>query len=159
MPTVNNGCRFSAFENLEKGFVAEWRRRNGNIDAIQRKGAELDIPSGREAFSELYRTFPQVDSVLCGNDLCALGVIDAADHLNVKVGEELAVMGVGDIAEGSIDRLSLSTISEPVEKIAEYATEALIKSVAEETELRRGRYIEPKLVLRASTLRFQRKRG
>ncbi len=158
MPKVSNGCRFSAFENLEKGFIAEWKRRVGSGETVKRMGAELDIAAGREAFSDSRRIYPQVDSVLCGNDLCALGVIDAADHLNIKVGEELAVMGVGDIPVGSIDRLGLSTISEPVEKVAEYATQALIESVTSGTELRIGKYVEPTLVLRASSLRFQRQR-
>lgn len=156
MPMEDDQHRFSAFLHLEKGFVEEWQRRGKMADMVYRIPAALTIPSGREAFLKLYRSMSNVDSVFCGNDLCALGAMDAADQLGLKIGEDIAIMGIDNLPVGAIARLGLTTLHEPVDKLANQAASALLEGIENHKRISICHLIEPELILRASTLRFQR---
>jgi LacI family transcriptional regulator len=57
--------------------------------------------SGEEGLYRLLRSAPGIDAVFASNDQMALGVLHAAHRMGLRVPEDLAVVGVDDIAEGS----------------------------------------------------------
>ena len=156
MPFGPEAATFSSFECMERGFREAWSRRRPDGRPPLPWPAELTIASGKEAFLRLYRNAPFVDAVFCGNDLCAFGVIDAADQLGLAVGERLAVIGIDDLPAAALGRLGLTTLREPVERLATLATTALLDGVENRSEIAIRQMLAPELVQRASTLRFQR---
>lgn len=70
--------------------------------------------SGQAALGALLEREPELDAVFASNDQMALGVLHAAHQLGRRVPEELAVVGVDDIAEASHFWPSLTTIHQPL---------------------------------------------
>ena len=62
--------------------------------------------------------------MICSNDLVAIGVLQEAAALGLRVPEELSIVGFGGIA-AAWTQPHLTTVEQPIEQIAETALEAL----------------------------------
>lgn len=94
--------------------TGDWTRDSGAA-AIRRLLAREDPPT----------------AVFCANDLMAIGVLDAAHELGVKIPEQLAIIGVDDIDAASLVRPGLSTMRIPAEEIGRAAGELLVHRISE----------------------------
>lgn len=66
---------------------------------------------GREGLRQLLALPAPPQLVLCSSDTIALGVLAEAASLGLRVPEQLAVVGFGDLSEASYAHPSLSTVS------------------------------------------------
>ena len=93
-------------------------RMSGYLDAVAAAGlAPLFIAGrasrafGREAAKRLQRDHPEVDAVMCFNDLVALGLLSGCAEIGRKVGGDgLRVVGFDDIEECSQTLPALSSV-------------------------------------------------
>lgn len=68
-------------------------------------------------------------AVVCLNDEMAIGVIQALIAKNVKVPEDISVMGIDNIKMANFYNPALSTVNIPVSKMGEKAAEILLKKI------------------------------
>ena len=71
------------------------------------------------------------DAVFCFSDLLALGALHALHRRGVRVPEDVAVIGVDDIAESRFSTPTLSTVAQDVQEIARLAVDALLHRLAD----------------------------
>lgn len=83
--------------------------------------------SGEEAGGELLRRNPRPTAIFAANDDMAAGVIRAADQLDIDIPARLSVAGFDDIALARQVLPTLTTIRQPLSKMAERAAELLIE--------------------------------
>lgn len=69
------------------------------------------------------------DAIICYDDKLALALIDALHAANVPVPESVAVAGFDDIPFAAISNPRLTTIAQPVEKMARRAVEMLVSAI------------------------------
>ncbi|GAA1884664.1 LacI family DNA-binding transcriptional regulator [Paeniglutamicibacter psychrophenolicus] len=86
-------------------------------------------------------------AVFAANDNLAMGVIAAAHHLGIEVGEELALVGYNDIPLSSRLSTPLSSVRVPLDQIAGNAID-LIVNPGKEPQIRKSM---PTLIPRASS--------
>ena len=85
------------------------------------------------------------------NDLCALGVIDAAEQTGRRAGKDFAIMGIDNLEIGSISRISLTSIDQPYDRIIELATQSLIESIQDNRPCAVHKRLKPTLIVRESS--------
>lgn len=89
-----------------------------------------------------------------GNDLTALDLIDRLEREGVSVPRDVSVVGFDDIAPARLRRLSLTTIHQPINALAEHGVAQLLAQIgnkgSEQTEKRREK-LSVELVVRGST--------
>jgi LacI family transcriptional regulator len=116
--------------------------------------------SGEEGLYELLRRRSDLDAVFASNDQMALGVLHAAHRLGLRVPEELSVVGVDDIAEGSHFWPPLTTILQPLADAGALAVEVVVQAISasrpgrrsEDARLERVHHLlEPRLIVRESS--------
>ncbi len=95
---------------------------------------------------------PEIPTIIfCGNDLIAMGAMNALEEAGVRVPEDVSVVGIDDISFAFLARPPLTTISVPRERLGTVAFEALDKIL----KLKRKRgdeyYLGTELVVRRST--------
>jgi len=98
-------------------------------------------------------TLPQRPSAIFSfYDPIALNVINILMNKEVRVPEEISVIGFGDLYSGTFTRPSLTSVREPVEQIGKLAVERLLQQInhPETTLMDEDRIIDPSLVIRAS---------
>lgn len=110
--------------------------------------------TGYEAMRRLLALDPPPDGVFCYNDPVAAGAMKAALEAGLRVPEDLAVVGAGNVHYSDLLRVPLSTVDQSSSQIGEHAAELLLDLV-ESKRPRRPRTIllAPKLVVRDSTNR------
>ena len=69
--------------------------------------------SGRLALTRLMRSRRRPDAVFCANDLMAIGALDAARELGLRVPEDVRLVGFDDIEAASLVSPALTTVANP----------------------------------------------
>jgi len=126
-----------------KGKV-EWMVRGGFKEA-----------DGHRAMTRLLALRPRVDAVFAANDPSAIGAMKAIWDAGLRVPEDIAVVGAGDIALGDLLRVPLTTVSWSREEQGKAAAELLLERVEADPSVKPARprrvVIPPKLVARRSS--------
>jgi len=81
----------------------------------------------------------------------ALGVLQAADELGIRVPEELSVVGYDDISYAALPRIELTTVAQPSFEMGRIAAEWLLSVLEGGPQRRLYRLLTPKLVVRRTT--------
>jgi LacI family transcriptional regulator len=109
---------------------------------------------GYRSMQTLLSTRPRVDAVFAANDPAAIGAMKAIWDAGLKVPEDVAVIGAGDIAMGDMLRIPLSTVSWSREEQGRAAAQLLLDRIDGGTRLPRPaqrRVVPPRLVVRRSS--------
>jgi LacI family transcriptional regulator len=109
---------------------------------------------GYKSMQALLSIKPRVDAVFAANDPAAIGAMKAAWDARLKVPEDVAVIGAGDITFGDLLRVPLSTVSWSREDLGRAAAQLLLDRIdAGEHDAARPRriIIPPHLVVRRSS--------
>jgi len=95
---------------------------------------------------------PEIPTVIfCGNDLIAMGAMNALEEAGVRVPEDISVIGIDDISFAFLARPPLTTISVPRERLGTVAFEALDKILRLKRKRGEEYYLGTELVIRRST--------
>lgn len=99
-----------------------------NIDGRSIEDGYSAGPAVKKAIDE-----NQVTAVFCCQDEIAIGLINYFYDNNIKVPEDISVVGYGDISLASIYRPTLTTIREPYYDLGAVAIRSLLKKLKGET--------------------------
>jgi DNA-binding LacI/PurR family transcriptional regulator len=92
-----------------------------------------------------------VDAIFCmADDNCALGLMSVAKEKGVKIPDEIAIMGFDDLLIAQLSTPSLTTIKQPLEKIAETAYRMAVVHRNEILHKSQRIVFNPELVIRNS---------
>jgi len=144
---------FSAFRKITDEFTKTLKNNGRWFDDKSVYQAGLTIDAGRAAMKEILQIVPDIDGLFCANTLCAMGAMDTAAKRGIKIGSQLAVMGIDDLDICTLDCISLTAIRQPYEQLTEIAMDMLIKSIDTGSKLNLKMSLQPELVVRNSTNR------
>jgi len=145
--------QFSSFQDIKKGFLSTLERYGVDPDKVPVVNAGLTIDQGKYGFEWLTKRASNIDGILCVNDLSAIGVIEGADSKGIRIGQDLAVMGIDDLEISRTHRISLTSIRQPYQRIVEFAVNALIDSIESQEPSEVRLLLDPELIVRNSTRR------
>jgi LacI family transcriptional regulator len=107
---------------------------------------------GYEAMLRLLDLNPRPDGVFCYNDPVAAGAIQATLEAGLKVPQEVAIIGAGNVHYSDLLRVSLSTVDQSSALIGERAAELLSQCMdVRKPPTPRRVLIAPRLVIRDSS--------
>jgi LacI family transcriptional regulator len=107
---------------------------------------------GFQAMQELLKLESRPDAVFCYNDLTALGALEATLQAGLRVPEDIAFIGCGNLRYANYLRVPLSSIDQRTMELGRIAGEfALDLSVRPEQDPK-SVLVPPTLVVRASTV-------
>lgn len=111
--------------------------------------------SGEQAFIQLLKAFPDLDAVFVANDQMALSVLRESHRQDIRVPEQLAVVGFDNIPESAFFYPSLTTVSQNPQLLGEQAIQNIVEMIQARQEnipvVTTSRFIQPSLVIREST--------
>jgi LacI family transcriptional regulator len=138
------------------------RRERGWREALRARGikpSEDWIVRGGFMESEGYRAMkrlltvrPKIDAVFAANDPSAIGAMKAMWEAGLRVPEDVAVVGVGDIALGDLLRVPLTTVGWSRKDQGRHAAELLLNGLDDDPTSEPQRIIiPPRLIVRESS--------
>jgi LacI family transcriptional regulator, repressor for deo operon, udp, cdd, tsx, nupC, and nupG len=134
------------------GATARARKEKATRDFIVMHG-NFSIESGAAAAERLLGRAEPPTAIFCFNDEMAMGVIEVARRLAVRVPEQLSVVGFDDIRFAQHTVPPLTTIAQPMRQIGEGTVRLLLRILADggTAEAPESVTLPHKLVVRAST--------
>lgn len=133
-----------------KAFTEYLRIHNLRTDLVQAT-QKFTIEEGRRAFRKLLAADNSFTAVVAGNDLLALGCMEAMNEMGLLVPENISVTGYDDIL--FLDRMSpaLTTVQVPKYEMGSQAMKTLLEMVGGEVKAPVVLRMQPRLIIRNST--------
>ena len=94
--------------------------------------ADYTFEAGAAAFHDLLQRSSRPSAVVCGNDVLAVGVVQAAQSLGLSVPEDVSVTGFDDIDLASVVEPALTTVHVPHRRMGWRAADILLEIQAGE---------------------------
>ncbi|EZP54171.1 LacI family DNA-binding transcriptional regulator [Sphingomonas sp. RIT328] len=113
-----------AIERAE-GFIAAWSRLGGETPTVQPVSSPSHFGQGRLAFRGMSDLPAQPDVALCGSDWIAQGLIVEASAAGIRIPDELAVIGFGNLRLAGDMRPTITSIDIDGHEIARETIRAL----------------------------------
>jgi len=106
---------------------------------------------GYPVVQQLLSTGKSFTALVAFNDISAMGAIRALQDNNLRVPEDVSVIGFDNIRAAAYTLPRLTTISQPLAEIGRIATQTLLNRIHGTAETRDDIIVEPELVVREST--------
>jgi len=128
----------------------------GHVVSLGRSGDHHGEPAGFEAGRKLLATSPRPDGIFCYNDPSAMGLMRAVLEAGLRIPEDIAVIGCGNVSYSDFLRVPLSSVDQGGDAIGrEVAALAVALASPPGHQLKpRSEIVAPRLVPRASSLRL-----
>lgn len=150
----DNSTGIGRFEGYKQALAArgvpiaeEYMVRGMHADTVS-------LEQGAEAMRMLLERNPRPDGVFCHNDPLAIGAMNTILDAGLKIPEDIALIGCGNLHYDDCLRVGLSSIDQHSEKIGQCAAEIILGLI--ESKVRpapRTVVLEPALIVRGSTNR------
>jgi LacI family transcriptional regulator len=147
----------TAVGRLEGYVQALARHEMSQCEGYILAGRSADVDSwvsGHEAMKKLLGLDPRPDGVFCYNDPIAVGVIDAILEAGLRIPEDIAVIGCGNLHFDRSLRVPLSSVDQQSRAIGERASKLVLSLIeAKRPAQPKSILLEPNIVPRESTRR------
>jgi LacI family transcriptional regulator len=125
------------------------------IVPVGSSGDHRGAPAGYAAARQLLALEKRPDGIFCFNDPIALGVMRAILEAGLRIPEDVAVVGCGNVFYADQLRIPLSSIDQDPQKIGARAAAIALSLAQNKKSARAGiEIIAPTLMARASSLRL-----
>ncbi len=132
----------------DRGFSAKlaehgmkvWRRASG----------DYSYESGFRAAAELFAGPGRPDAIFCANDFMAMGAMDRAREMGVRVPQDVSIVGFDDVTMAAWPQYDLTTIHQPVNRLVELTIDVLLSAISSPDSERTIRILPGTLVTRGS---------
>lgn len=109
------------------------------------------VETGRRAL-DYFESLPEKPTaIFCSNDLMAIGIIERANELDIKIPDQYSLVGFDNIFLSSLVNPTLTTISYPILEMGTKAITLLLDSLLSESKAQMSENLEHNLIIRDST--------
>ena len=159
---ISTKCRRIGFVNCSLIYKYARHRREGYLRALRDAGLEynpalyvsiptIDYTLAYSAVLQMLNAGLIPDAFFTCSDVYAAATINAAQHLGIRVPEELSVIGFDNIETSRITSPAITTIAQPGFQIGQQAGSLLVEKILNPELPDRHMLLSTELVIRDST--------
>jgi LacI family transcriptional regulator len=98
----------------------------------------------------------QFTAVVAFNDMSAIGIIRALQDVNIRVPQDVSIVGFDDIEAAAFTVPRLTTVRQPLSEMGRIAAQCVLNRLHETEKFRQEIMVEPSFVVRESTQAISR---
>ena len=136
-------------------------RKNGFLDALKMNGIKVNKnwiipgdftkPAGSLACQKLLKSEKRPQVIVAANDMMAIGCYTELRERNLRIPEDVGVVGFDDIFISQLMNPGLTTVKVHIDMVGKYAAKTLIERIDGDTSEKKNSYkIPTELVIRRS---------
>jgi DNA-binding LacI/PurR family transcriptional regulator len=119
----------STNRDREIGFLSRLKERGINL-AFRESAGDYDYEKGYAAAQRLLESAPQLDAVFCADDVIAMATMDLARYkFNLRIPEDLSIIGFDDIPPAARPNYELTTIRQPFGRLVDNTIDVLLEAI------------------------------
>ena len=140
----------ASIERLE-GYKSALKHHNIPYDKDLVIWGDFTYNSGYNSALYLKHSGHEFSAILAASDTIAMGALKALSHLQVKVPDDIEVIGFDNIPLSEMVDPPLSTLEQPIKELGTKAAELLLEAIETGTVRNANIRLEAKLIIREST--------
>lgn len=152
---IEKGAEDMAYISGNSNTSTSREREDGFAEILDQSGVPYRIYTSDYTYEGGYRTAMDMieegqapAAIFAGNDIMALGIIDALRKSSIRVPEDIKVIGFDNIDMASWPGYQLTTWEQPIEKMVEETISYLMEEITEYTGFVQALEIEGQLIER-----------
>lgn len=154
---IDNGHKNIAIISGNEKSIPGRERLQGYIDALSDNGINIKNENiyignftkegGYECTNQILRQKDRPTAIFVTNNMMTLGSLKSIIEHNLKISEDICIIGFDKNEILDDLGLSITHVSRPMLKMGEIATEILIREISSDNSLKENIVLEPKIVL------------
>ena len=158
---VRTGCKQLCHLQGPKQLSLAQNRRNGFVNAVENYQMKVDhdliietgqeIDDGYRIMKKILNTSKKPDGILAFNDRVAIGAMKAAKEKDIKIPEDISVIGFSNAPEAQIIEPALTTVEQSGKEVGKRAFKMLLDRIKDKSLPPENLIVDTKLILRSST--------
>ncbi|GER68414.1 putative HTH-type transcriptional regulator YvdE [Weizmannia acidilactici] len=143
--------------DLQESFM--FARQKGYLDTVESYGLPRHLyriknssSAAQKKAKEILSNWNEKCAFICASDRIALGVIRAAQSLQLLIPRQVAVTGFDGVFLDRISSPRITTVRQPVVEMGEACARMLLKKIRENGKAQGHQFFEPELLIRPSTV-------
>lgn len=112
-----------------KAFVDIANKNNVSYVVIETKLNSFKKEEYEELIYKLFEEHTDIDGIFASSDMIAACIVEVSNKLGKSIPNDLKLVGYDDISIASLISPALTTIKQPIEKIARLAVETIINQI------------------------------
>ncbi len=155
------GLRCLAFLGASRTDMASRDRCRGFERALSKHGCKLvakhfggdySHEHGRQGMHALLDASPEIDGVFCGDDIIALGAMDACRERGIVVPRDVSIVGFDDMPLAAWAAYRLTTVRQPIAAMIEQAIAQIAAWLVEPDQVPASTIFDAEIVERGSLI-------
>jgi DNA-binding LacI/PurR family transcriptional regulator len=151
MAVLAESVKVSSSRERIRGFREMMEEAGLRLPDNRIKRGEHLIEDGRQMTVRLMSAAHPPTAIFCCNDLLAIGALQGAKELGVRVPEDLSLVGFDNTILATVANPPLTTVAQPIESMGQTVVDLLVRDLNKETQDRQRVVLEPELIVRQST--------
>lgn len=147
---VNGDTHIKTFEDRYKGYIKALTDANIKVNKNYIVEVHPKIERSFQATLELLQLHPRPDAIFAGNNLITVGVLKAIKHLELKIPEEIALVGFDDMPWSSELFPPVTSIAQPTYELGQEAARLLIRRLQDPNAFQQTIMLQTRLIVRES---------
>ena len=139
------------FEGYRQGLELCGLEYEPNMVVVQAELSDSLVNTGYYSAQSLLSKNEQIDAIIAASDQLAVGVLKYLKHSDIKIPEQISVIGFDNLDLCTIIEPTLTTIAQPIEKIGRDATHLLLSKILGSSVKSEKIIYDGKLIERQST--------
>lgn len=116
--------------------------------------SDFSIDDGRKIAGELLRGSDRPSAIFAFNDLLAIGVIQVAKERNIRIPDELSIVGFDNTTFSHMIDPPLTTVAQPIQEMGRHVIELLNEKITSGQSPKSRILLLPELIVRQTTSPF-----
>ncbi|MBS4198159.1 LacI family DNA-binding transcriptional regulator [Bacillus sp. FJAT-49732] len=137
------------------------QRIYGYLEAHEEQGLETSedhifrtiasIENGRESLRKIVQKGKVPTGIFACNDLIAVGVIQEAKEMGLKIPEDLSIVGFDNTILATTTVPGLTTIAQPITEMGNRVVDVIISEIKNKNQTKERILFKPQLIIRGTT--------
>ncbi|WP_075618258.1 LacI family DNA-binding transcriptional regulator [Paenisporosarcina indica] len=162
---IEVGCKKIAHISGPNSYPSSSERLKGYAATIERYfpkqktpvyEGDFSLESGQKLTKQLMTDYPNCDGIFLANDLMAIGALKTLKLMNIRVPEDVAIIGFDGIKLTEMVAPEISTIEQPIFELGAMATTHLIDMIEKKNVNSEYTKLDVQLRKRESTLGYKK---
>lgn len=147
---LSEPSKVSSSQERVRGFREALIKAGYTLEPNQIRESAADLSSAKKEALLLLGEIDHPTGLFCCNDIQAIGALQAAKDLGLRVPEDVSIIGFDNTILASVTSPPLTTVAQPIEDLGHRAVDLLIEELKDERKEPQKIVLKPELVIRDS---------